>query len=198
MTFEDEAAGGPLNRSSDFSLADITPPTIPAVRNLIGDVMLDIPYYLSHHKQTMINAVVKEANRVYRLWCSNNPRFEKEGRVHIIAHSLGSVIAMDILSKQPTKLDAELEKREDMFDFDTKNVFFVGSPAGFFLLLNKCGLLPRKGRNKPGAAGEDLGDGVAEEAGTYGCLAVDNIYNVLHYSDRLDSLNFPSIANDIR
>jgi hypothetical protein len=148
--------------------------------------MLDIPYYLSHHKQKMVNAVVKEANRVYRLWCANNPHFEKEGRVHIIAHSLGSAIAMDILSSQPTRLRVKLEGEvsEEMFEFDTKSVFFVGSPAGFFLLLNKRGLLPRKGRNKPGSTGEDGGEGVAADVGTYGCLAVDNIYNVLHYSDR--------------
>lgn len=47
-----------------FSLDDITPETIPAVRSLISDVMLDIPYYLSHHKPKMIQAVAKEANRV--------------------------------------------------------------------------------------------------------------------------------------
>lgn len=160
LSFED---GLPNSSSapSDFTLADITPPSIPAVRNLIGDVMLDIPYYLSHHKQKMIRAVVKEANRVWRLWCANNPGFEKRGRVHIIAHSLGTAIAMDILSQQPTALEREWDgltvgkggkggigwgrsggkdsDMEDQFDFDTKSVFFVGSPAGFFLLLNKSG-----------------------------------------------------------
>lgn len=110
--------------------------------------MLDIPYYLSHHKQKMIGAVVKEANRVYRLWCLNNPGFDKNGRVHIIAHSLGTAIAMDILSQQPTKLDVSVagkkgksDLEERLFEFNTKNVFFVGSPAGFFLLLNKSGPL---------------------------------------------------------
>jgi len=152
----------------------------------------------------MIRAVVKEANRVYNLWCLNNPGFEKEGRVHIIAHSLGSAIALDILSKQPTKVEPkiptssgsewgwgkkkarrerELALQEERFDFDTKNLFFCGSPAGFFLLLNRATLLPRRGRNKPGAAGEDMEPGVAGEAGQYGCLAVDNVYNILHYSD---------------
>ena len=29
----------------DFSLRDITPASIPAVRSLISDVMLDIPFY---------------------------------------------------------------------------------------------------------------------------------------------------------
>lgn len=154
LSFEEGVtASTPAPNQNDFTLTDITPPSIPAVRNLIGDVMLDIPYYLSHHKQKMIRAVVKEANRVWRLWCLNNPGFEKRGRVHIIAHSLGTAIAMDILSQQPTRLQREegltvgssgwkktakdLGAAEDRFEFDTKNVFFVGSPAGFFLLLNK-------------------------------------------------------------
>lgn len=176
--------------SSDnqFTLKDITADSIPAIRNLISDVMLDIPYYLSHHRTKMIEAVIKEANRVYRLWCNNNPGFAEAGRVHLLAHSLGSVMAMDILSKQPTKLprnlDIKTEKlHSDMFEFDTKSVFFCGSPAGFFLLLNKSPLLPRRGRQKPGTDGEDAGSGVAGDVGTYGCLATDNLYNIMHYND---------------
>jgi len=173
---------------NQFNLKDITADSIPAVRNLISDVMLDIPYYLSHHRPKMIEAVIKEANRVYRLWCLNNPGFEQNGRVHILAHSLGSVMAIDILSKQPTKLPKQLDLKStkiygDMFEFDTKSLFFCGSPAGFFLLLNKASLLPRKGRDKPGTEGEDDSAGVAGDIGTYGCLAVDNVYNVMHYND---------------
>lgn len=170
-----------------FTLKDITPDSIPAIRNLISDVMLDIPYYLSHHKPKMIQAVVKEANRVYRLWCKNNPGFQENGRVHLIAHSLGSVMAMDILSHQPTKLPqfdfSTTPIHNDIFEFDTKNLFICGSPAGFFLLLNKANLLPRRGRDKPGREGEDRQRGVAGEADTYGCLAVDNIYNIMHTTD---------------
>ena len=172
---------------NQFTLKDITADSIPAVRNLISDVMLDIPYYLSHHKPKMIEAVVREANRVYRLWCKNNPGFEEAGKVHLIAHSLGSVMALDILSKQPTeppKLDLVITKpRTDIFEFDTKSLFFCGSPAGFFLLLNKAPLLPRKGRKKSDSDDVDTSPGVAGEAGTYGCLAVNNLYNVLHYND---------------
>ena len=173
---------------NEFTLKDITVDTIPAIRNLISDVILDIPYYLSHHRAKMVEAVIKEANRVYRLWCKNNPGFEKTGRVHLIAHSLGSVMALDILSKQPTTLPKRLDLsskkvHDDMFEFDTTNLFLCGSPAGFFLLLNRASLIPRKGRNKPEADGEDLSGSIAGETGTYGCLAVDNIYNVMHYND---------------
>lgn len=124
-----------------FSLKDITPDTIPTVRTLINDLMLDIPYYLSHHKPKMVQAVAREANRIYRLWCEYNPGFQEHGNVHIIAHSLGSVMALDILSNQPTKVPrfefSNSNIHSDIFEFDTKNLFLCGSPAGFFLLLNK-------------------------------------------------------------
>ena len=178
------------NTKNQFSLKDITAESLPAVRNLISDVMLDIPYYLSHHKPKMIEAVVAEANRVYRLWCVNNPGFHESGRVHLLAHSLGSVMALDILSKQPTRLPQQLDfpsktskGSKDIFEFDTKSLFFCGSPAGFFLLLNRAPLIPRKGREKPEAEIEVNDTGVAGHSGTFGCLAVDNLYNIMHYND---------------
>jgi hypothetical protein len=184
VSFDDQtpATNGYEN---DFHLKDITPDSLPAIRNLISDVMLDIPYYLSHHKEKMTAAVVKEANHVYRLWCRNNPGFNVYGRVHLIAHSLGSVMAMDILSKQPTAISKPTDLKawarnpsDRTFEFNTSSLFNCGSPSGFFLLLNKANLVPRKGRKR----GDDVGRGIAGEA-SYGCLAVDNIYNIVHRND---------------
>lgn len=103
----------------------------------------------------MIQGLVAEANRVYRLWCRNNPGFAQNGRVHLIAHSLGSVMAVDILSKQPDILPPlDLNKpmsESNYFEFNTTNLFLLGSPAGFFFLLERGTLVPRRGRQKPGA-----------------------------------------------
>lgn len=184
MTEEDKAEYTP----DGFGLKDIEPTTIPAVRSMISDVMFDIPFYMSHHKGKMINALVAEANRVYRLWCRNNPGFATKGRVHLIAHSLGSAMALEVLSKQPTTVPRiDLTRQEpgtQFFEFDTKNLFLVGSPAGFFLLLERGTLMPRRGRIKPGADPSDAveKDLVGEE-GSFGCLAVDNIYNILAKED---------------
>ncbi|KAF4637644.1 hypothetical protein G7Y89_g437 [Cudoniella acicularis] len=186
--------GGPMNDNDkdrdhgDFSLKDITPDTIPAVRNLISDVMLDIPFYMSHHKPKMIQAVITEANRVFRLWCKNNPDFRQEGRVHIIAHSLGSAMAVEILSRQPTyvpKADMNGKRMNTKhFEFNTTNLFCAGSPAGFFLLLEKGSLVPRRGLQKPSAEQNDTQDKkVTGEAGIFGCMAVENVYNIMHYND---------------
>lgn len=184
MTEEDKTECTP----DGFGLKDIEPTTIPAVRSMISDVMFDIPFYMSHHKGKMINALVTEANRVYRLWCRNNPGFAEKGRVHLIAHSLGSAMALEVLSKQPTtvpRIDlTQQEPGTQFFEFDTKNLFLVGSPAGFFLLLERGTLMPRRGRMKPGADPSDaVGKDVVGEEGSFGCLAVDNIYNILAKED---------------
>lgn len=171
-----------------YSFPDIVPDTLPSVRGIISDVMLDIPYYLSHHQQSMITAVTREANRVYRLWCINNPGFEQYGRVHLIAHSLGSVMAIDILSKQPTVTPTSLALSDntsspDHFSFRTHNLYLCGSPAGLFMMLKHANLVPRKNVDKPGVQSFDYTPGAAAEQGTYGCLAVNNIYNIINLYD---------------
>ncbi|KAE8453492.1 hypothetical protein EG329_010353 [Mollisiaceae sp. DMI_Dod_QoI] len=210
LTLED---GGPKKEgdreaeSADFTLKDITPDSIPAVRNMISDVMLDIPFYMSHHKPKMIRAAISEANRVYQLWCKNNPEFQQEGRVHIIAHSLGSAMALEILSKQPTvvpKIDPSSKKvSAKHLDFNTTNLFLCGSPAGFFLLLDKGKLIPRKAQGKPGAdVLDDVDKAIVGEAGTFGCLAVDNVYNIMHINDpiayRLNAAVDPQYAASLK
>ncbi|KAI1007282.1 hypothetical protein K3495_g936 [Podosphaera aphanis] len=208
LSFEDGGLmkSGDLNRQNlDYSLPDVTQESLPAVRRMISDVMLDIPYYMSHHKPKMIQAVVQEANRVYRLWCKNNPDFEEKGRVHLIAHSLGSVMVMEILSKQPTiipKLNLLSSEINTMnFDFKTTNCFFVGSPAGFFLLLEQKNIHPRRGLVKPDAEGFD-DEGITGNAGDFGCMVVDNLYNVMHYNDpiayRLNSTVDRKYAESLR
>lgn len=189
MTDEDKAT----HAADGFTLKDIEPGTIPAVRSMISDVMFDIPFYMSHHKPKMIAALVAEANRVYRLWCRNNPGFSEHGRVHLIAHSLGSVMALEILSKQPTvvpRLDLTRElPSSDLFEFDTNNLFFIGSPAGFFLLLERGNLVPRRGRLKQDSDPADVfDDDLVGDAGTFGCLAVNNIYNILAREDPIGYL----------
>ncbi|KAL5317639.1 hypothetical protein ACEPPN_014736 [Leptodophora sp. 'Broadleaf-Isolate-01'] len=209
LSFED---GGPMKKGeevqrTDFSLKDITPSTIPAVRNMISDVMLDIPFYMSHHKPKMIQALISEANRVYRLWCKNNPDFDEHGRVHIIAHSLGSVMALEVLSQQPTTVPKvnlqESHINTKHFDFCTTNLFFVGSPVGFFLLLDKGRLVPRRSQGKAGAEpGDETDRTVTAEVGTLGCLAVDNIYNIIAHNDpiayRLNATIDPQFAGTLK
>jgi hypothetical protein len=153
--------------------------------------MLDIPYYLSpQHNPKMIAACIQEANRIYRLWCVNNPGFSDYGRVHLLAHSLGSVMAIDILSQQPTYVEpqpvdpsiSEAKLPDDHFIFNTTDLFVCGSPVGLFLMMKNANLLPRRDKEKAGADSY-AAPGVAGEQGTYGCIAVDNIYNIINPYD---------------
>ncbi|KAL9059027.1 MAG: hypothetical protein Q9162_001415 [Coniocarpon cinnabarinum] len=173
--------------ANEYSLQDITPDSLPNVRNIVSDVMLDIPYYLSHHQPRMIQALVDETNRIFSLWCKNNPGFDKWGRVHLVAHSLGSVMAIDVLSAQPTHVDMrsanEHNEVQKHFIFNTSNLFLCGSPAGFFLLLRKVGLRPRAAQEKLMSSAVDTDQDVGEEAGIYGCIAVENVYNILNPYD---------------
>lgn len=174
-----------------YTLKDITPETLPSVRGIVSDVMLDIPYYLSpQHNPKMVSACIQEANRIYRLWCANNPGFSENGRVHLIAHSLGSVMAIDILSAQPSHVDPhfadpsvpEDKLPDDHFIFNTTDLFVCGSPVGLFLMMKNANLLPRRDKEKPGAESYAT-PGVGGEQGTYGCIAVDNIYNIINPYD---------------
>ncbi|KAK9494176.1 DDHD domain-containing protein [Lipomyces doorenjongii] len=201
----EENTEAPIHRP--FALSDITPNTIPTVRNIISDVLLDIPYYLSKHRSRVLHAVAAEANRIYRLWMRNNPGWQ--GKISIIGHSLGSVIAVDILSRQPTvppplgsQNENLSEEDELLLEFPVRNLFLAGSPVGFFLLLNRTNLMPRIMsktrlasivRNIPNSD-DDLDDELdpadfepekigINHGGVYGCLAVENIYNVIHTSD---------------
>lgn len=153
--------------------------------------MLDVPYYMSpDHNSKMVSACVQEANRVYHLWCRNNPGFADYGRVHLIAHSLGSVMAIDILSQQPSVVDrhfidptlSEHELPNDHFIFDTTDLFVCGSPVGLFLMMKNANLMPRRDKEKAGADSYAT-PGVAGDQGTYGCIAVDNIYNIINPYD---------------
>lgn len=194
MSLDVEAAEGAEAEDpaiNTYTLKDITPDTLPSVRGIVSDVMLDIPYYLSpQHNPKMISACIQEANRIYRLWCANNPGFAEYGRVHLVAHSLGSVMAVDILSQQPTSIDPdfgnpsypEAELPKNQFIFNTTNLFVCGSPVGLFLLMKNASLLPRSDKEKPGADSFAT-PGVAGEQGTYGCLAVDNVYNIINPYD---------------
>ncbi|KAK5132315.1 hypothetical protein LTR08_009223 [Meristemomyces frigidus] len=186
---------GPDNpATNEFTLQDITPETLPAVRNIVSDVMLDIPYYMSHHQPKIIAAVIAEANRVYKLWSQNNPGFAQKGRVHLLGHSLGSVLSLDILSRQPTRIPKHLvdptsvdlaAENLNHFIFNTSNLFLAGSPAGFFLLLKKAQLVPRIDYHASEAAADSTANNltVCGEQGQYGCLPVENIYNIMNPYD---------------
>lgn len=72
-----------------YTVADITiGKSIPYIREVTNSVLLDIPLFMSPHREQMIKAVCQQANKMYRLWIARHPKFEEYGRVHIIGHSV--------------------------------------------------------------------------------------------------------------
>ncbi|KAI3640228.1 hypothetical protein MIR68_001106 [Amoeboaphelidium protococcarum] len=86
------------------SLQDINLDTIPALRNIISDVLLDVLLYMEpRHKTDMLVRLISEMNRLYAIFVSKHPSFlepgadGKVGQVHVVSHSLGSIIVSDVL-----------------------------------------------------------------------------------------------------
>ena len=130
------------------SLADITVDGVPAVRNLITDLAMDVLLYQSAYREHIGGIVQRECNRVLKLFKERNPSFS--GRVSLCGHSLGSAILFDILCRQKdtpptsttrsrdfdkTATEKALEEADLQLDFDCENFFCLGSPIALFQML---------------------------------------------------------------
>ncbi|ETI19294.1 hypothetical protein G647_09126 [Cladophialophora carrionii CBS 160.54] len=127
------------------SLQDITVEGVPAVRNLITDLALDVLLYQSAYREHIASIVQQESNRVYQLF---KQRTGFSGKVSFCGHSLGSAICFDILCRQEDELKTRprrvssktsrelgIETKDLKLDFDVENFFALGSPVGLFQML---------------------------------------------------------------
>lgn len=129
------------------SLSDITLEGVPAVRNLITDLAMDVLLYQSGYRGHIAGIVQKECNRIYKLFKQRNPSFK--GSVSLCGHSLGSAVLFDILCHQPDKLGPKehssaknsraaglsQELGDLRLDFECENFFSLGSPLALFQML---------------------------------------------------------------
>lgn len=143
-----------LGDEKDYpSLTDITVDGVPAVRNLITDLALDILLYQSAYREHIAGIVQRECNRIYHLFLQRNPHFK--GKVSLIGHSLGSAIVFDILCRQrdsPASGTADSSHPIQSpngtgsgsafhgsgnlsLDFDVEDFYCLGSPIGLFQML---------------------------------------------------------------
>jgi len=133
-----------LKRTSSDQVAMITLPSVKGLRDMANDVFLDILYYTSpKSKYRIAELVVQLLNEKYREYKAAYPKFT--GRVSLFGHSLGSIIAFDILSKQKKVRGQGMAEgvvgevdsmrsgwRWPQLDFDVDNLFAVGSPLACF------------------------------------------------------------------
>ncbi|KAL2098481.1 hypothetical protein ACEWY4_004961 [Coilia grayii] len=78
----------------------ITPDKVRGLRDLLNSSAMDIMYYTSPlYRDEITKGLTQELNRLYALFCARNPEFqERGGKVSIVSHSLGCVIAYDIMT----------------------------------------------------------------------------------------------------
>ncbi|KAK3395263.1 DDHD domain-containing protein [Podospora didyma] len=133
------------------SLEDITIEGMAFARSLISDLALDVLLYQSAYREQIAEIVLRESNRIFKLFKERNPEFK--GKVHILGHSLGSAIMFDILCRQRERLRGletprnplrfwpsqdryEAKDPTDLaFEFEVDDFYCVGSPIGLFQML---------------------------------------------------------------
>lgn len=138
------------NVRSSTSINDISLRTIPTLRQFANDTLMDVLYFMSPiHHDIIIDIVVNEMNFVVE-------RFRKltgfQGSISVVGHSLGSIIAWDILDHQmkdhtainwiqpeSTTPEEEEQQQEDsaypQLAFEVDNAFMLGSPIPVFLMI---------------------------------------------------------------
>lgn len=169
------------------SLSQINVDGVTSLRDIVGDVLIDILlYYEPGYMKQIMKAVVSEINSVYKLYKEKNPNFN--GKIHVLGHSLGSAIAFDLLAFQK---DVRDDSSEHQLDFDVENLFCVGSPVGVFKLLQQKNIVSRQDAGK-NFDPTDLTTHVSSPK-------CKNIYNVFHPCDpvgyRLEPLVDPDFSN---
>ncbi|KAK6047375.1 hypothetical protein COOONC_15119, partial [Cooperia oncophora] len=104
----------------------ITLPKMSSMRNVLNSTAMDIMYYQSPlYRKEIVGGVVRQLNRIYKLFTENNPSFS--GPVSIFAHSLGSVISMTfffLYDKYVTHaMDTHLEECTDPENIEALKAF---------------------------------------------------------------------------
>jgi hypothetical protein len=178
------------------TLEDITIQGVPAIRNLITDLGLDILLFQSTvYKPWISRIVLDECNRIYKLFKERNPQFK--GKVSFLGHSLGSAVMFDILchqkvdvpaafpffkSKSASKAEANVE-----LDFDVEDFYAIGSPIGLFQMLKGRSIAARHSPNiKP--AQTPFGGPAVDPFASYFEIATSapkcrQIFNIFHPTD---------------
>ncbi|CAD0107457.1 unnamed protein product [Aureobasidium uvarum] len=137
---EHDLAFGGFGEEEDYpNLDNISVEGVPAVRNLITDLALDILLYQSPaYKDAIATIVLEECNRIYKLFCERNPSFK--GKVSLVGHSLGSAIMFDILCLQERnetqqRHSGKAARNPMKLDFEVEDFYALGSPIGLFQML---------------------------------------------------------------
>lgn len=193
------------------SLSDITLEGVPAVRNLISDLAMDVLLYQSGYREHIMGIVQRECNRILKLFKTRNPSFK--GSVSLCGHSLGSAIMFDLLCRQkdpsPTYFEGMGRRQKNStqtttgksrpefpLDFDCKEFFCLGSPLALFQMLQAKSIVGRSivtgssadiNSPLPQTPGSGIGDPMERAAfglnPSFSSPRCEELYNIFHPSD---------------
>lgn len=199
------------------NLEDITVEGVPAVRNFLTDLALDILLYQSPaYKGHISRIVVNELNRTYRLFKERNPSFK--GKVSLVGHSLGSAIMFDILclqkdtrstSSQSSNKHRRHTEEGLKLDFEVEDFYALGSPIGLFQMLKGRTIAARPATTytpakTPACALDDPFSAMAEEQDhafdiTTSSPLCKQVFNIFHPTDpisyRIEPLISPAMSS---
>lgn len=203
------------------NLDSITVDGVPAIRQLISDLALDILLYQSAYRDHIASIVLQECNRVYELFIKRNPDFH--GKVSLIGHSLGSAILFDILCRQrdvapkqssKTRPRTHSQRTRDPssemdlgLKFEVEDFYCLGSPLGLYQMLKGNRVQARTNRQGLNKA-EPLDDPFLGPAPTKPADTKDSIlspgvsspkcarlFNIFHPADPIAYRIEPLISN---
>lgn len=172
--FETEPIEG-IKRDSKFpTLSDITINGILPLRRLIGDVAIDVILYEEpYYREIILNEACEQLNKTYNLFKIMNKDPPEE--IHLIGHSLGSVILFDILTNS----------KKYHLNFDTKKFFCIGSPVGLLKLIQRTKIAPFDSANSSNVNNNQP--------------KCEDLYNIYHSCDpvayRMEPLIHPSLSS---
>ncbi|KAL6239168.1 hypothetical protein BDW75DRAFT_236623 [Aspergillus navahoensis] len=199
------------------TLSDITLESVPAVRNLISDLAIDVLLYQSKHRDRISAIVREECNRIVELYRKRNPSFN--GTVSLCGHSLGSAILFDILCSGDTgarKGSISDENGASSFAFECEEFFCLGSPVALFEMLKGKTIAGRSSSQRGERSGDDdavsvgsrskrqsttVGTGIAvtENQSAVSVPKCQQLYNIFHPSDpvsyRMEPLISPAMSS---
>ncbi|KAF2195813.1 DDHD-domain-containing protein [Zopfia rhizophila CBS 207.26] len=200
------------------NLDDITVEGVPAVRNLITDLALDVLLYQSPaYKAHISRIVLQECNRIYRFFKERNPSFN--GKVSLVGHSLGSAIMFDILCQQKDAKSRSSQSSKHRrateeslkLDFEVEDFYALGSPIGLFQMLKGRTIAARPSAANfvpPETPPDALGDPFSPDSQDLSQHAFDittsspkckQLFNIFHPTDpisyRIEPLISPAMSS---
>ncbi|KAI9480995.1 MAG: DDHD domain-containing protein [Benjaminiella poitrasii] len=127
-----------IHDETDEAMDDITLQSIPFLRMVNNDYLADAFFYLSRDRgQSIINHVTRTFNEAYARFMHDHPLFN--GKIAILAYSLGGIITWDILANQPrpdlpaTTTHSKLDFDFPLLHFKPDYFFGLGCPLSAFL-----------------------------------------------------------------